>query len=136
MTQAQQHSGCSCKGQGKAVGRKGQGDMAHVVMRGHHASLQLVVGPSRSSRERVAMSINEEGRSAVTGLQKRKLARKKKKEKNTHPTQHLVVFPEVAVRNGGWQRMRKNKRRCDSEVTVKKMLLKRLKKRLKCGQKH
>jgi hypothetical protein len=60
------------------VGHKGQGDMAHVVMRGHHVSSRLVVGPGRSSRERVAMSVNKEGRSAVTRLQKRKLARKKK----------------------------------------------------------
>jgi len=56
------------------------------------------------------------GESAVTGLQKRKLAREKTNEKMrkhtsnlTHPTQRLAVVPEVAVRNSGWRRMRKVK---------------------------
>ena len=93
VTWAQQRGGCSREGQGKAlghegqgkaVGREGQGDMAHAVTRGRHASSWSVVGPGRSSRERAAVSVDAEGRSAVTGLQKRKLARKKKERENTH----------------------------------------------------
>jgi hypothetical protein len=82
------------------------------------------------------MSVDKEGRSAVTGLQKRKLARKKKEREKYPPTQCLAVFSEVAVRNGGRWRMRKHERRRDSEVAVKKTPLKRLKKRLKRSRRH
>src|SRR6266851_6650024 len=68
------------------------------------------------------------GESAVTGLQKRKLARILKKQEKlrkhtsslTHPTRRLAVVPEVAVRNIGRRRTRKRERRRDSEVAVKK----------------
>ena len=44
--------------------------------------------------------------------------------------------PEVAMRMGGQWQMRECERRHNSEVTVKKTPLKRLKKRLKRGRRH
>jgi hypothetical protein len=75
----------------------------------------------------------------VTWLQKRKLAKKKKERKNEKHTSGVAVYhflpnppkatsrgaPEVAVRKGGRQRTRKRERRRDSEVAVKKTLIKR-----------
>jgi hypothetical protein len=42
----------------------------------------------------------------------------------THPTRHLAVVPEVAMRNSSWQQMRKHERWYDSEVAMKRMLMK------------
>jgi hypothetical protein len=46
---------------------------------------------------------------------KDKVSKKKKEEKMrkytsslTHPTRHLMVVPEVTIRNSGWWRMRKH----------------------------
>ena len=78
------------EGQGEVVGYERQGDMAHVVIRGHYALLWSVVGSGGPLRERVAMSVSKEGRSAVTRLQKRKLERKKKGKRKI-PTQSDVL---------------------------------------------
>jgi hypothetical protein len=69
----------------------------------------------------------------VTWLQKRKLAKKKKERENKKTYQYSSIPPnatsyrvlEVAIRKGGWRWMEKCERWRDSEVSVKKTLLKR-----------
>ena len=76
----------------------------------------------------------------MTWLQKRKLAKKKKKErKNETHTSGVAVYnflpnppkatsrgaPDVAMRKGGRRRTRKCERQRDSEVAMKKTLIKR-----------
>jgi hypothetical protein len=68
----------------------------------------------------------------VTWLQKRKLAKKKKERENEKTYQYSSIppnvtscgVPEVTVRKGGWQWMKKHERRHNSEAAVKKTLLK------------
>jgi hypothetical protein len=102
----------------------------------------VLVGPGRPSREKAGVSISREGR--VQGQRpgcKRGRQKKKKNEKMRKHTSlaacHFLAdppnvtldatsygVPEVAVRKGGRWRMRKRKRPRDSEVAVKKTLMK------------
>jgi len=106
-----------------------------------------LVGPGRPSREKVVVSVSREGRVQVQRLGcKRGRWQAKKNEKMSKHTSlaayHFLPNPpnamldtmldamscgvlEVAMRQGGWwQQTRKHKRQCDSEVAVKKMLMK------------
>ena len=104
-------------------------------------SLQLVVGSGGPLREKLAVSIGKEDRIECSDLAaKEEASQKEKKErKNEKHTSGVAVYnflpnppkatsrgaPDVTVRKGGWRRTRKRERQRDSEVAVKKTLIKR-----------
>ena len=118
-----------------------QGEV-RVCQRRHASSpSRSVVGPGGPSREKPVMSVGKEDRIACGELAAKEEAsqKKKRKEKNEKHTSRVAVYhflpnppkatsrgaPEVAVRKGGQRRTRKHERQRDSEVAVKKMLIKR-----------
>jgi hypothetical protein len=103
-------------------------------------SLQLVVGSGGPLREKLAVSIGKEDRIECSDLAaKEEASQKEKKErKNEKHTSGVAVYhflpnppkvtscgaPEVAVRKDSRQWTRKHERWHDSEVAMKKMLIK------------
>jgi hypothetical protein len=113
-----------------------------VVMCHHHHRGQIG-GAWKASREKAAVSISREGRVRVQRLGCKRGRWKKKKNEKMRKHTSLAAYhflpdplnmtldmmscrvPEVAIRKGGWWRWtRKCVRWHDSEVTMKKMMMK------------
>src|SRR5216683_8456571 len=102
-----------------------------------------LVGPGRPSREKAAVSVSREGRVRVQrlGCKRERWQAKKNEKMSKHTSLAAYHFlpdlpnatldtmshgvPEVAMRQGGRQQQtRKYERWCNSEVAVKKTLMK------------